>query len=90
MNNLYGLSSILGWCALINVALILVMLVATALLPKDGFPFRMAASVFGITVDAVRETHFRVFMQYRVAVLMFNIVPYIALHLAREFSGSAV
>lgn len=73
------LISFFGWCTVINVAILLLVLFLTGIVNKDGFPFDFIAKIFGISIDAVRETHFRVFQQFRFAILAFNLVPYIAL-----------
>ncbi len=74
-----SLLAFFGWCSVINIGLILLLLLLTAVANKEGFPFDVIAKIFRISKEAVRATHFRVFQQFRVAVLMLNIVPYIAL-----------
>jgi len=74
-----SLLTFFGWCSVINIGLILLLLLLTAVANKEGFPFDVIAKIFGISKEEVKATHFRVFQQFRVAVLMLNIVPYIAL-----------
>ena len=74
-----SLTLFFGWCSVINIGLILLLLLLTAVADKGGFPFDIIARIFGITNDEVKATHFRVFQQFRLAVLILNIVPYIAL-----------
>ena len=40
---------------------------------------RISAMMFGVTPEEAKATFFRVFQQYRLALVVLNIVPYIAL-----------
>lgn len=73
------LATFFGWCTVINVGLLLLVLSLTAIANKDGFPFNFIARIFGITKEEVRATHFRVFQQYRLAIVIFNLGPYLAI-----------
>lgn len=79
MTSLEPVTAFFGWCTVLNMAFILLVALLTSIVNKDGFPFTFAAKMFGITMDEVKSTHFRVFQQYRFAVLALNVVPYIAL-----------
>lgn len=74
-----SLATFFGWCTVINAGLILLILFLTAIVNKDGFPFNLIARIFGISMDQVRATHFRVFQQYRFTIVMLNLVPYLAI-----------
>lgn len=74
-----SLTSFFGWCSVINIGLVLLLLLLTAVANKEGFPFDIIATIFGITKADVRATHFHVFQQFRLAVLILNIVPFVAL-----------
>lgn len=76
-----ALATFFGLCSVINIGLILLLLLLTAVSNKEDFPFDVISKIFGITKEDVKATHFRVFQQFRVAVLMLNIVPYIALQI---------
>jgi hypothetical protein len=45
---------------------------------KDGAS-ELAAPLFGITANEMKETFFRVLMGYRAAIIFLNLVPYIVL-----------
>jgi tetrahydromethanopterin S-methyltransferase subunit E len=77
-----ALATFFGWCTVINVGLLLLVLALTAAVNKEGFPFDLIARIFGITTAEVRATHFRVFQQYRFAIVMFNLAPYLAIKIA--------
>jgi len=72
------LATFFGWCTVINAGLILLVLLLTAVVNKEGFPFNLIARIFGISMDQVRATHFRVFQQYRFTIVALNLVPYLA------------
>lgn len=76
-----SLTAFFGWCSVINISLLLLILLLTAVANKEGFPFDLIAKIFGITKSDVRTTHFHVFQQFRLAVLILNIAPYIALRI---------
>ncbi len=73
------LATFFGWCTVINIGLLLLVVVLTAIVNKEGFPFDLISRIFGITKEEVRATHFRVFQQYRLAIIIFNFVPYLAI-----------
>ena len=79
MNSIENLTTFVGWCTVINVGLILLVALFTGVANKEGFPFNLTAKIFGITKEEVRAIHFHVFQQYRIAVVVLNLVPYIAL-----------
>jgi len=73
------LATFLGWCTVINVGLLSLVLLLTAIVNKEGFPCDLIALIFGITIEECRATHFRVFQQYRFAIAALNLVPYLAI-----------
>ena len=76
------LTAVFGWSAIINIGVILLMVVMFAVIDKEGFPFTTTARLFGTSVQLVRDEFFRIFMQFRMLVFVFNIVPWIALEVA--------
>ncbi|MGI9203609.1 MAG: DUF6868 family protein [Woeseiaceae bacterium] len=73
------LATFFGWCTVINAGFILLILGLTAIVNKAGFPFDLIARIFGISIEEVRATHFRVFQQYRFTIVVLNLVPYAAI-----------
>ena len=77
MDSIETLATFFGWCIVINFgALLLVVLVFS--LFHDIFA-TLSAKVFGITKEEAAVTFFRVVQQYRFALMVLNIAPYIAL-----------
>ena len=81
MNSIETLTSFLGWCTVINAVLLTVFLAVFAFLDKseDGFFVGLTLRAFGNTRADVLATVFRIFQQYRLLFIFFNLVPYLAL-----------
>jgi hypothetical protein len=77
MNSIETLATFFGWCVVINIGFILIAVVLAAAF-HEGFG-KINAKIFGISQEEAKATVFRAFQQYRFAVLVLNLVPYIAL-----------
>ena len=79
MNSIETLATFFGWCAVINIGVILVFLLLMSVLNKEGFVVKFTVKIFGNTKEDTLATTFQIFQQFRLVVIVFNIVPYIAL-----------
>lgn len=71
------LQSFLGWCIIINYALLLFWF---ALLPRAGsWVYGFQARLFGIDPATVRDEHFHLMGQFKLMIMIFNIAPWLAL-----------
>ncbi|MBT8066689.1 MAG: hypothetical protein KJO09_05575 [Gammaproteobacteria bacterium] len=77
MNSIQTLATFFGWCTVINFAAIVIVFVFSNFLHE--FIGRVFSTMFGVAEAVAKETLLRVLMQYRVAFVVFNLVPYIAL-----------
>ncbi len=77
MTSIDTLATFFGWCTVINIG-VLVLAVLVFSLFHDIFA-TITAAMFGVTKPEAEVTFFRVFHQYRFAVLILNFVPYLAL-----------
>lgn len=77
MISIQTLATFFGWCTVINVVLIVIVFIFFAVLHE--FFARVIAKLFGVSEATAKETLLRVLMQYRVAFVVFNLVPYVAL-----------
>ena len=77
MNSIQTLATFLGWCTVINIGVILFLLLVLSVF-REGIG-ELSAKMFGITKEEAKATFFRIFMQYRLAFAILNLVPYIAL-----------
>ena len=73
MNSIDTLATFFGWCTIINIGFLLMVLLR-------GFVVRnLATTVFGVSVDEVKSAYMNTVMNYRNLVLVFSATPYIAL-----------
>ncbi len=73
MNSIQSLATFFGWCTIINIGFMLVLLVRGMLIRN------WAAKVLSVTTDDVKIATMNGFMQYRTATLVLSVTPYIAL-----------
>lgn len=67
----------LGYCALLNIAILAASTAAIVFFKKKVIGFY--SRILRLDANQVSELFFRFIVQYEVAVLVLNIVPYIAL-----------
>lgn len=73
------LTSLLGWCTLLN--LVLYGLSAVALSVLRGPTMRLHRRCFGPPEADLPRLYFQFLGNYKIAILVFNLVPYCALRL---------
>ncbi len=81
--NIETIREFLGWCTVINFGLITLGLVKLLLI-RD-WASGVHTKMFGLDEASVRGAYFQYFVNYKIAILVFNLGPYIAL---RIMSGS--
>ena len=74
------LRALLGWCALINIGILLVWFVFFSL--AHDFMYRMHGRLFRISVEKFDELHYLLIAHFNLLAIVFNLVPYLALRLA--------
>ena len=79
MNSIETLATFFGWCTAINFGILMLGLLFFSVFHK--FAGKLSAKMFGITEVDAKATFFRVFQQYRLALVVLNIVPYLALNI---------
>ena len=77
MNSIETLATFFGWCTVINFGVLLFGGLVWILV-KEGIG-EFVARIFGLTNEEVKATFFRALMQYRAAIVILNLVPYITL-----------
>lgn len=70
------LATFLGWCSVINIAILLVA--ALAVMTLRGTMVKMHAGMFGLAEPDLLRAYFRYMANYKIAIFMLNLVPYIA------------
>lgn len=73
------LREFLGWCTLINIGLLAVS--SLALITMRRFIAPLHAKMFGLNENQITDHYFRYLAQFKVLVIVFNLVPWIALSL---------
>lgn len=75
--NIEMIREFLGWCTVINYGLIIVALIKMALL-RD-WKKKVNAKLFGLDEASVQRAQMQFFVNYQLAIVVFNLTPYIAL-----------
>jgi hypothetical protein len=75
--NIETIRDFLGWCTLINFGVLILMTVSLVLLRPTIT--RLHARMFGFSETALPLEFYRFIAYYKIAVLIFNLVPYLAL-----------
>jgi len=71
------LTAFIGWCAVINSAMLLFLTLANYLL--GNWAVANHARFFSMSESETRSAHFSFLANYKLIILSFNIVPYLAL-----------
>ena len=71
--------AVLGWCAVINFGLL--MLSSILLIAVRGAVSRIHAKMFNLDEKYLSQAYFQFLAQYKIAIIVFNIVPYFALRI---------
>ena len=74
------LQAVLGWSTLINFSLLIWW--AFLILLASDWTFKMHNRFFAISKDTFHATHYAGMAFFKLLILMFNLVPYIAIRIA--------
>ena len=66
-----------GWCSIINIGLLLFSTIMIVTI--RGLASRIHAKLFNLDEQYLNQAYFQYLGQYKIATIVFNIVPYIAL-----------
>ncbi|MFH1504989.1 MAG: DUF6868 family protein [Candidatus Omnitrophota bacterium] len=66
-----------GWCAIINIGLL--MLSSILIIAIRGIASRVHGKMFNLDEKYLAQAYFQYLGQYKIAIIVFNIVPYFAL-----------
>ena len=67
----------LGWCSILNIGLLFVSAGFVIVFRESAV--RIHAKLFAMEAEELQRIYFRYLAWYKIAVLIFNIVPYVAL-----------
>jgi hypothetical protein len=79
MYSLETIANFLGWCSLINIGILLF----TTLMIKAfmGPVAKLHSNIFGVPESELPMTYYWYLALYKIAILVFNLVPYLALRI---------
>ena len=77
MSTLETVTAIFGWCTAINIGLF--VLAAIFLIPMRGFVVAVHGKMLNLAEEDLSRAYFQYMAQYKIAILVLNLVPYIAL-----------
>jgi hypothetical protein len=73
------LTALLGWTSVINIALLMVTTIS--LISMRGFITKVHAKLFGMDEKDLGRAYFQYLAQYKIAIIVLNIAPYLALRI---------
>ena len=71
----------LGWCSVINIGFLIYWILALTL--GNEFVFQIHTCWFDIPHDRFDEIHYTMMGYYKIAVILFNVTPYLVLRIER-------
>ncbi len=71
------LTTFLGWCSLINIGVFVFSAITLTLMREKITAIH--SRLFKVNRDALPESYFQYLGNYKIAILIFNLVPYAAL-----------
>lgn len=80
------LTTVTGWCAVINIGLLLLSTIA--LVSSRERITRLHARLFGLDSTALSAAYFQYLAVFKLLVLIFNVTPWIALKIVVSMTTS--
>lgn len=77
--NIIEITAFLGWCTVINLSIYL--LSACFMTVFKNFTTKLHSKLMGIDVTELPSLYFKYMGNYKIVIIVFNLVPYIALTL---------
>ena len=71
--------SVLGWCSVINIGLL--MFSSIFIIAFRGVSSRIHSKMFDLDEKHLSQAYFQHLSQYKIAIIVFNVVPYFALRI---------
>ena len=79
MNSVETLREFLGWCSVINIGVLL--LSSTMVVLMRGWLVNIHARMTGMNEEELPVLYFQILGNYKMLIILLNIVPYIALRI---------
>jgi len=78
---LADLQTFFGWCSVINIGILLLWFLFFVL--AHNFMYWAHSKLFRFSVERFDELHYMLIAQFKFLIIVFNLVPYVALSLMR-------
>ena len=79
MESIQTIREVLGWSTVLNLG---VLIFSSIVLVIAGSPIkRLHAKMFGLSEGDLSRAYFQYLAQYKIAILMLNLAPYLALRI---------
>lgn len=79
MYSLETVTAFLGWCSVINIGVLVVA--ALVIVAMRESMSKMHGSMFGLEQAELSSAYFQYLANYKIAIIIFNLVPYLALRI---------
>jgi len=79
MSSIETLREFLGWCSVINIGVLL--LSSTMVVLMRGWIIKLHARMTGMNEEELPVLYFQILGNYKMLIILLNIVPYIALRI---------
>ena len=79
MSSMETLTTFLGWCTAINFGMLLVASIMLAFM--RGGMSKIHGKMFELSEVDLSRAYFQYLAQYKIAIFVFNLVPYVALRM---------
>ncbi len=79
MHDLTVLAAFLGWCSVINIAILFYATIVLAF--WRDFAKSLHAKIFGVSESDLDLMYFKYLAYYKLLIIVFNLVPYFALRI---------
>lgn len=72
--------NIFAWCLVMNIALLFFWFIMFTF--AQDWIYRMHSKFYKITTDDFNRIHYNGIMLFKIFIFVFNLVPYLAMHIA--------
>ncbi len=79
METMHLAREFLGWCAALNLAML--TFASLAIVLAGGALKELHGSMFALSEEDLSRAYFQYLAQYKIAIFVFNLVPYLALRI---------
>jgi hypothetical protein len=79
MDSMQTVRAVFAWCTVLNFGVLI--FAGLAVILAGGPIKRLHAKMFGLSEENISRAYFQFLAQYEIAILVFNLAPYLALRI---------